>query len=130
MVEKYPEAAGYLQTNIYPDRERWAWAWVGSRFLAGVRTTGRVEVEQRIYKQMGLGMRTSLNEVFDKLNARSMEQKDQEFMQRYKVLFQEFVTDRGRQNKVPIFKRARANISTYIAGMPTFPYLLWIQHII
>lgn len=53
LVAKYPGAAPYLQQEIWPDRERWAWAHVVTRFTCGVRTSGRVEGENRINKLLG-----------------------------------------------------------------------------
>lgn len=50
LLEDYPLARDYLQKVFWPVRERWAWAWVSSRFTCGVRTSGRVEGENRINK--------------------------------------------------------------------------------
>ena len=36
MFRRWPQASDYLQNHIWPDREKWAWAWVGMQFLAGI----------------------------------------------------------------------------------------------
>ena len=85
MIRRWPESADYLLTYIWPDREKWAWAWVGMRFLAGIRTTGRVESEHKQHKSAGLGRRSTITEVFEILNIRTSEQKDKELAGRYQV---------------------------------------------
>jgi hypothetical protein len=75
LVSKYPAGAAYLMEEVYPDRERWAWAWVGSRFTAGIRTTGRVEGQHRIYKLKGAGRNTTISELFDLLNNQASAQE-------------------------------------------------------
>ncbi|RDX41108.1 hypothetical protein OH76DRAFT_1324153, partial [Lentinus brumalis] len=73
LVVRYPTASSYLQEEIYPCRDRWAWAWVGTVFTAGSRTSGRVEVENRVTGVLG-GTKKSFSQVFDALNARTLEQ--------------------------------------------------------
>ena len=53
LIAKYPTAAPYLQNEIWPDRERWAWTHVATRFTCGVRTSGRVEGENSVNKTLG-----------------------------------------------------------------------------
>ena len=67
LVDRWPAASSYLTTNLYPDRQKWAWAWLGNSFAAGLRTTGRVEGEHKNYKLLGLSRSSTLNEVFDLL---------------------------------------------------------------
>jgi hypothetical protein len=50
LLLRFGAARAYLTTNIYPDREQWAWAWVGTRFTVGQRSTSRVETEHRVQK--------------------------------------------------------------------------------
>jgi len=86
LVSKYPAAAAYLTEEIYPDRERWAWAWVGSRFTAGIRTTGRVEGQHRIYKLKGAGRDTTIMELFNLLNNQASSQ-DRKAIQNLQQVF-------------------------------------------
>lgn len=53
LLEDYPCSRDYLQKVFWPTRERWAWAWVSARFSCGVRTSGRVESENRVNKLFG-----------------------------------------------------------------------------
>ena len=85
LLRQWPAASRYLTANIYPDREKWAWAWVGLRFSAGTRTTGRVEGEHSVYKLLDLGAASDLNEVMDKLCDRSTAQQEREQEMLYKV---------------------------------------------
>jgi hypothetical protein len=55
LLNRYHGARDYLQSSLYPIRQRWAWIWVSSHFTAGTRTTGRVEGEHSVYKKKGLG---------------------------------------------------------------------------
>lgn len=59
-----PTVVRYLEAEIYPCRDRWAWAWIGTRFTAGIRTTGRPEVENRIKKLLS-GPKMSFFQVFE-----------------------------------------------------------------
>lgn len=73
LLQKYPSAAEYLQQHIYPDREHFAHAWLSVRFTGGIRTTGRVESENRTIKSL-----TSPNlnfvQLHERLTARAEEQ--------------------------------------------------------
>lgn len=73
LITRFPAAAQYLQNELYPIWSRWAWAWVSTRFTAGVRTNGRCEVENRINKLLG-GPKVPFTTLFDRLNARTDEQ--------------------------------------------------------
>ena len=53
LIAKYPTAAPYLQNEIWPDRERWAWTHIATRFTCGVRTSGHVEGENSVNKTLG-----------------------------------------------------------------------------
>jgi hypothetical protein len=88
LLEAWPNHVEYLQLSIYPDRQKWAWAWVGSRFAVGLRTTGRVENEHKNNRLLGLGGHSTLNEVFDKLCDRSERQRDDAFAKKIVVLRQ------------------------------------------
>ena len=70
LITRYPSTQAYLNSELYPCRERWAWAWVSFKFTAGVRTNGRVEAENRVNKLIG-GPKTGLKQLFDRLNERT-----------------------------------------------------------
>lgn len=74
---QYPVMQDYLNGELYPCRERWAWAWISTRFTAGIRTTGRVESENRISKA-SVGAKTSAKQPFDFLNRWTNEQASQD----------------------------------------------------
>jgi hypothetical protein len=73
LLDKYPTAANYLDQELYPIRQHWAFAWVSLRFTAGIRTNGRVEVENQINKELG-GPKVNLHQLFQRLNKRTLEQ--------------------------------------------------------
>lgn len=73
----YPDAREYLENELYPCRQRWAWAWVSHMFTAGIRTNGRLEVENRINKQLGGPKKTAL-QLVQALNERTNEQSQKE----------------------------------------------------
>ncbi|KAJ7667377.1 hypothetical protein B0H17DRAFT_1142782 [Mycena rosella] len=73
LVGKYPAARSYLQ-ELYLVRDRWAWAWISVLFTAGIRTNGRVEVENRITKAIS-GPKKTLFQVLNVLNERTLEQQ-------------------------------------------------------
>jgi hypothetical protein len=50
LLEDYPRARGYLEKVLGPNRDRWAWYSVATRFTCAVRTTGRVEGEHAVNK--------------------------------------------------------------------------------
>ena len=84
-VNNWPIAAPDLNKNIFPDRDTFAWPWVGVRFLAGLRTTGRVESEHKTHKLIGLCSSSTFTEVFELLHNRTNQQKDLAEWQEYKV---------------------------------------------
>ena len=57
LLNDWTAAQSYLKKEIYSDKEKWAWAWVGTHFAAGTRTTGRVEVEHKVYKARNMSRR-------------------------------------------------------------------------
>jgi hypothetical protein len=73
LVGRYPTARAYLH-DLYQVRDRWAWAWISVVFTAGIRTNGRVEVENRITKALS-GPKKTLFQVFTALNERTQEQQ-------------------------------------------------------
>ncbi|KAJ7925700.1 hypothetical protein B0H13DRAFT_1600266 [Mycena leptocephala] len=79
LTSTYPAAQPYLEDEIYSCRQHWAWAWVGSTFTAGVRTTGRVESENRVNKIIG-GPKKTLLQLFRGLNERTNDQKVQDLI--------------------------------------------------
>ena len=79
LAARYPAAAHYLNTELYPCCERWAWCWVSFKFTAGTRTNGRVETENRVNKTIG-GPKKTLKQLFDGLNNRTDGQTVQEMV--------------------------------------------------
>ena len=79
LVTRFPAARQYLDEELYPSREQWAWAWVSSIFTAGIRTNGRCEVENRINKTIG-GPKKTLFQLFNGLNDRTDGQSAQEMV--------------------------------------------------
>jgi hypothetical protein len=77
LTAQYSAAQKYLDEELYPCRRQWAWVYVSHKFTCGVRTNGRVEVENRITKAFG-GPRKSLKDLFDGLNERTDGQSLQE----------------------------------------------------
>ncbi|KAJ6543450.1 hypothetical protein DFH09DRAFT_928671 [Mycena vulgaris] len=78
LVARYPIARTYLH-DLYQVRDRWAWAWVSIIFTGGIRTNGRVEVENRITKVIS-GAKKNLFQVFTGLNERTEEQNKAELV--------------------------------------------------
>jgi hypothetical protein len=70
MTAEYPATAAYLNEELYPCRQKWAWAWVSNVFTAGVRTNGRVESENHVNKALG-GPKKTLLQLFNNLNERT-----------------------------------------------------------
>lgn len=70
LLTRYPCTRQYLSDELYPCRERWAWAWVSSIFTAGVRTNGRCEGENCVNKGIG-GPKVTLLQLFNGLNKRT-----------------------------------------------------------
>jgi hypothetical protein len=85
LLTRWPECRDYLQNSILPCKESWAWCFVGMRFVAGIRTTGRVESEHLQNKNIGLNRGCSLNQLFDLLNRRSEIQQDDSLVANYAV---------------------------------------------
>lgn len=77
LTTRYPSAASYLNNELHPCREQWAWAWISYVFTAGVRTNGRVEGENRVNKLIGGPKVTFLN-LFHGLNNRTLSQTAKE----------------------------------------------------
>jgi hypothetical protein len=122
LLADWPGARDYLQKGIYPDHQRWSWAYVGPRFTCGLRTTGRVEVEHKNYKLLGLGPKSTLNEVFDKLNARSEEQQDQSQAAALKVFWDSSygTHDRHNESNIPIQNCSKDSFSRYWRNADSF----------
>ncbi|KAJ7856363.1 hypothetical protein B0H14DRAFT_2352759 [Mycena olivaceomarginata] len=74
-----PTAQPYLDEELYHCRQHWAWAWVGSIFTAGARTSGRVESENRVNKAIG-GPKKTLLDLFRGLNEHTNDQKIQDLI--------------------------------------------------
>lgn len=79
LMARYPAAQSYMDAELYPARERWAWAWIGRIFTAGIRTNGRSESENRITRVFG-GPKKTLLQLFDGLNERAISQTMQEMV--------------------------------------------------
>jgi len=50
LIATYPKAANYLNSELYPSKERWAKAYTTKFFTAGISSTSRVEGENSIIK--------------------------------------------------------------------------------
>jgi len=61
--EQYGEQSASYLARLYNRRQRWAWAWIGSRFTAGIQSTQRVEKIQQIIKRE-VNSQTSLPDLF------------------------------------------------------------------
>ncbi|KDR72296.1 hypothetical protein GALMADRAFT_126504 [Galerina marginata CBS 339.88] len=79
MTAKFPQAKNYLDAELYPCREKWAWVYTSYQFTCGVRTNGRVEVENRVNKAIG-GPKKTLLQLFHGLNERTNGQTAQEMI--------------------------------------------------
>jgi hypothetical protein len=77
LLTDYPSSRDYLQKVLWPTRERWAWTWVSTRFTCGVRTSGRVESENKVNKLLG-NTKTTLFDLVKKLIERAEEQAELE----------------------------------------------------
>jgi hypothetical protein len=80
LTTRYPSAAKYLDEELYSCRSHWAWAWVSTIFTGGVRTTGRVEGENRVNKAIG-GPKKTFLQLFNGLNDRTQEQTSKDLIQ-------------------------------------------------
>lgn len=85
MVEKYEMAERYLSRVLYPVRKRWAWFSVSSICTAGVRTSGRIERENRHNKTLG-NLKTSLSTLVSRLNDRAAEQEQNKLLEDDRVI--------------------------------------------
>jgi hypothetical protein len=77
LLAKFPAAQPYLEGELWPDRKRWAWTFVATRYTCGVRTSGRVEGENRVNKLLG-DSKTSAYDLLMNLIQRSQAQHDLE----------------------------------------------------
>lgn len=84
LLEDFPRSRDYLERVLGPTKERWAWAWVSARFTCGVRTSGRVESENRINKLLG-DTKTGLYDLVRNLIERAEEQAGNEKLNAIKV---------------------------------------------
>jgi len=50
LITTYPKAAGYLNSELYSSKERWAKAYTTKFFIAGISSTSRVEGENSVIK--------------------------------------------------------------------------------
>ena len=89
LLAKFPTARPYLEHEIWPGRERWAWAYVAPRFTCSVRTSGRVEGENSVNKLLG-NLKTSVYDLGMNLIARSEAQGDLEALRVRNVRAQHF----------------------------------------
>lgn len=116
LVSKYPHCAQYLNDNIYPCRERWAWAWISHLFTAGVRTSGKIEAENRWNKVIS-GPKTTFISLFQNLNVRTNEQNDNELISARQVserpYYKSQVFDLSLQNTR---RRLDSNIESVFTG--------------
>lgn len=77
LLQSYPAAQPYLQNELWPNRQRWAWAYIATRFTCGVRTSGRVEGENAINKLLG-NSKTSAFDLATNLMKRAEDQDELE----------------------------------------------------
>ena len=77
LLEDFPRSRAYLEKVLYPVKERWAWAWISACFTCGVRTSGRVECENRVNKLFG-NTKTSVYKLVKALIERVHQQKEDE----------------------------------------------------
>lgn len=52
LIEKYPNSANYLNSELYSSKEKWAKAYTAKFFTAGISTTSRVESENSVIKNV------------------------------------------------------------------------------
>jgi len=69
LVATYSKAANYLNSELYPSKERWAKAYTTKFFTAGISSTSRVEGENAVIKNVLQG-RPSLCELVTVLDLR------------------------------------------------------------
>jgi hypothetical protein len=92
LISRFPAARQYLDEELYPCREKWAWAWVSFVFTAGIRTNGRCEAENCVNKTIG-GLKKSLFQLFTGLNDRTNGQTVQEMARVRDVCTASFLFD-------------------------------------
>jgi hypothetical protein len=92
LISRFPAARQYLDEELYPCREKWAWAWVSFVFTAGIRTNGHCEAENRVNKTIG-GLKKSLFQLFTGLNDRMNGQTVQEMARVRDVCTASFLFD-------------------------------------
>jgi hypothetical protein len=90
LMVKYPECSDYLNANIYPCRDRWAWTFISQLFTGGIRTTGRIEAENRFNKAV-CGPKTTFTALFDTLYLRAVEQAENELIAIRQVSFNHYL---------------------------------------
>lgn len=79
LIQTYPAAREYLNSQLYPCRSRWAYCWIMSIFTAGVRTNGRCENENRNNKKV-TGPKRTLLHLFERMNERTDQQQERELI--------------------------------------------------
>ncbi|KAJ7465199.1 hypothetical protein FB451DRAFT_1179375 [Mycena latifolia] len=77
LTSTYPTAQKYLDEELYPCRQHWAWAWVGSR----------VESENRVNKSIG-GPKKTLLQLFRGLNECTNDQHVQDLIRHRQILWE------------------------------------------
>jgi hypothetical protein len=102
LVTQYPGAEHYMNEELYPCRERWAWAWISHVFTAGIRTNGHVEAENRVNKAFG-GLKKTLLQLFDSLNEHTNGQTAKEMTAVQQVKFFQHVILRSILTTVDAF---------------------------
>lgn len=80
----FPRAQEYLQRVLWPTREQWAWPWISVHFTCGVRTSGRVESENKVNKLFA-DSKTGLLDLIKSLIARTDQQAEAEVLQARQV---------------------------------------------
>ena len=84
LLEKYPLTRRYLTKELWPKHERWAWCYVTTEFTCGIRTSGRLEVENRINKEFG-NTKTPVSTLIDRLITQANEQENNNTLQDHRV---------------------------------------------
>ena len=86
LLDDFPRCRTYLERVLYPTRERWAWPWVSPRFTCAVRTSGRVESENRVNKLFG-NTKTSFFDLTQALISRTEDQAEAKRLAAIKVRY-------------------------------------------
>lgn len=74
LISDWPAMDSYLTGTLWPVRHKWAWYSVSRINTLGMRTSGRVEREQRINKLLG-DSKTPLNALVPALNDHVLDQQ-------------------------------------------------------